>query len=253
MMTMKSVDSWAIHAYADGELDTQERAEVEKLLAANPQARMLHMAILEQKRAIKAGFDATLDEAVPDRLRRATSGFLKHATTPVTSIAAAVAMLALGSFGGWFAGHSSYFDNDDRLPNRAFSAHQIFTSETVHPVEIGASNRDYIGKWLSQKIGADFKVPDLGSFGYSFIGGRLLVEDDVPAGLLMYEKPSGSRLTIYVAANQLQNDKPLLIEQKGQLVVCYWLEPDLVYAVVGMEAKETMLPLAKLAHDGFDS
>src|SRR5579883_1234043 len=61
-------------AYADGELDTTARAEVERAMAADPQIGR-RVAEHEALRArLRSTYDSVLNEPVPDRLRAAARG-----------------------------------------------------------------------------------------------------------------------------------------------------------------------------------
>ncbi len=242
-----------LHAYADGELDNSERAEVEEYLTADPQARAQLDSILRQNRALKMAYEKVLDEPIPASLTRA--GRVKKAArfSPYTSMAAGLAMLVLGGLSGWVAGQHGLFDRNDLLQNRALIAHEIFAPDMDYPVETGTASAEDIGIWLSKRIGTSFKVPDLSSRGYNLMGGRLLVAGAAPAGLLVYEDSTKRRLTIYVAENKSNSHSEYVMEEKGKLLVCYWLEPKLVYALVGEVTREDMVPLAKTAHLGFDA
>jgi anti-sigma factor RsiW len=174
-------------------------------------------------------------------------------------MAASVATLLLGGTVGWF-GASWNADQvmsanafADAFPERALDAHIVFASDIRHPVEVGAADPAHLRTWLEKRVGAEFGVPDLSSKGYTLIGGRLLAEGDKPAGLLMYEDASTKqRLSIYFAKNDRLDNSPMRFSYRGKLMTCFWTEPDLVYALAGEQSKEQMLPLAELAHDGFE-
>jgi anti-sigma factor RsiW len=105
---------------------------------------------------------------------------------------------------------------------------------------------------LSKRMGVKFTIPDLTAKGYTLVGGRLLAEGDKPAGLLMYEDASKQRLAVYIAANDKHTNGAMKIEYRGNLVSCYWVEPDMVYALAGEQPAAEMLTLAQAAHEGFD-
>ena len=253
MITLKTLDSWAIHAYADGELEDRECEQIENILAQDPRAQELLEAVMRQKRVLKTAYDSVLDESIPPSLLRAASYQEKRRGPPYIAIAAAIVMLALGMAGGWFANRYLYISNDALLSDRALTAYNLFSTERDYPAKGRVANRSNVGDWLSKKIGAEFKVPDLVAVGYNFLGGRLLMEGSMPAGLLIYENSAKRRLAIYVASSESGNEDTLSMRQVGKLVTCYWLEPDLAYALIGEETQEAMLSLAKVARAGFDS
>jgi anti-sigma factor RsiW len=255
---IEKMDHWALSAYCDGELDPQDRAAVEKYLTENHDARRVVDSINTQKQALKSAYDSVLEETVPQSLtdainakRTASSGWTKWAQ--VASVA-----LLLGATAGWFG--ATWNINDrmsqnvaDAFQNRALDAHIVFASDFSHAVEVSGANPVQLQNWLERRVGAKFGIPDLTSKGYGLIGGRLLAEGDKPAGLLMYEDAkTKQRLSIYFAKNDRLDNTPMRIQYRDKLMTCFWTEPDLVYALAGEQPKDEMLPLAELAHDGFE-
>ena len=141
-------------------------------------------------------------------------------------------MLIGGSI-GWFAGQNSGQILTASLAQRALVAHKTFAGEVRHPVEVAASEQDHLQAWLSKRVGSEFKIPDLQKDGYTLLGGRLLAESDAPAGQLMYEAADEQRVTIYFSANADGKQTDLKLEQKDQLITCYWRDAKLAMAVTG--------------------
>jgi anti-sigma factor RsiW len=253
---MDKLENWAINAYADDELDAAEQAAVEKELANNPDAQRVLNSIQSQKTSLKRAYDAVLSDPLPPELLRSLQQDEVRPRRQWFAIAASVVMLLTGSAGTYVAmkqfGVGS-LQVAEAFNDRAVNAHLVYAVDFKHPVEVGAKESEHLQSWLSKRVGVDFKIPDLSTHGFSFIGGRLLAEDGTPAGLLMYENAGKQRLSIYVAANTGLSSSPMLIEHKGELTACYWVEPDMVYAVVGAQKASVMVPLAETAHEGFDS
>ncbi len=65
---MKPQDVEKLMAYADGELDSKEHAEVQALLANDPQARETLQAFTQSKPLLQAAYQPVLQEQVPQRL-----------------------------------------------------------------------------------------------------------------------------------------------------------------------------------------
>ncbi|MBG1232099.1 anti-sigma factor family protein [Aestuariivirga litoralis] len=252
-MMFETIENWALHAFADGELQGEEKAKIEALLATDAEARRLLEVIRQQKAALHKTFDGVLNEDVPQALLRSA----RHAPLARSwrgwAVAASVAAMLVGGVAGWtlrdFAGTSAVAE---ALPQRALDAFTVYGGEQRHPVEVNADEKDHLQKWLSKRIGVAFTVPDLSAQGYALIGGRLLPQGASPAGLLMYEDASKKRLVVYVAANAAQKDAPFKVEQHGPLVTCSWVEPSMIYAMAGPQSEAEMLPLAQAAHQGFD-
>ena len=253
-MMFETVENWALHAVVDGELSDVEKADVERLLQRDPEARRMLDVIRREKSALHQAYDPVLAETVPPHLvaavtARATPNLSMAAWRNVA--AAGLVAFLIGGGAGWFARQPD-IAMAETLADKAINTYQVYATDFGHPVEIGANDKDHLQHWLEKRIGVAFAIPDLQPQGYGLVGGRLLAEGDKPAGLLMYENASKQRLIIYVAANQAQSEAAMLVKQKGPLVTCYWVEKDMVYALAGEQGKDEMLGLAAAAHEGFD-
>jgi anti-sigma factor RsiW len=249
---MTILENWALHAYADGELDVTEMADFERHLTQSPEIRTELDAIKRQKQAVKQGFAGVVDESIPPSLLSAAQGRPRRFWPSAASIAAGLALLAIGAGSGWFASERVNESSVATLADRALSAYEVYAVEVRHPVEVPAAEHDHLQAWLSKRVGSPFKVPDLASEGYNLLGGRLLADGSKPAGLLVYEDADKQRMTIFVAANTQKNTSPVEIESKGKLVICYWRDEDLVYAFVGEKTADDMRRLAEAAHEKFE-
>lgn len=124
----------------------------------------------------------------------------------------ATASLLLGSAIG-AAASWTYFDSqpprsaaDDSssLAQRAALAHAIYAPEVRHPVEVRADEKVHLTAWLSKRLEADVRPPELDAEGFALVGGRLLPDEalfprpPLPAAQFMYESVSGHRITLYV-------------------------------------------------------
>jgi anti-sigma factor RsiW len=254
MMKVEMIEKWALHAYADGQLGPDEAREVEQLLQHNEEARKLVADIRQQRAALQQAFHPVLTETIPPALlRSARRPDVAPARWPKWAMAAGLAALIVGSASGWLAGIlTGGSAMAEALPGRALDAYAVYAPEAKHAVEVSAADKDQLEAWFTERIGVKIAVPDLSAKGYSLLGGRLLTEGAKPAGLLIYENTTKKRLVVYVAANDLHTNAPMKVEKRGALVSCFWVEPDLVYALAGEQPASEMLPLADAAHEGFD-
>ena len=251
----ETVSNWALHSYADGELQGLEKRGVERLLQRDETVRRFLALVAQQKQALHNALDGTLQEQVPARLLAAARG-QKPAMFSLrrwAAVAAAILLITVGGLLGsalaerfWPAGSRS------TLADISYGAYKVYSSEVRHPVEVAAADKDHLQAWLSRRVGVKFAVPDLTEKGFTLVGGRLLAEGEKPAGLLVYEDNQLHRVTIYVAANEAKNEAPMLVQQRGTVMTCFWVESDLVYGVSGELSREIMLSLAQAAHEGFD-
>jgi anti-sigma factor RsiW len=229
MMMFETVENWALHAFADGELEGDDKKAVEKLLAENDEARKALAAINYQKAELRKAFSGTLDESIPASLLAAARGPTSRRILPYLVAACAALLFLMGGGIGWFAGENS-----------GQVAHANYSAEPRHSVEVVASEKEHLQAWLSTRVGSEFKIPDLQKDGYTLLGGRLLAESNAPAGQIMYENADKKRMTIFFSANADGKPMDLKLEQKDKLITCYWRDAKLAMAVTADMSSEQM-------------
>jgi anti-sigma factor RsiW len=166
---------------------------------------------------------------------------------PALGRAAAVAVLLLaGAGGGWLArdqlGGEMTAEGID-LPHLAASAHLIYAAEVRHPVEVGADEEEHLVRWLSKRLGADVKAPNLTQSGYRLVGGRLLPAGNGVAGQFMYENPAGTRLTLFLASGRERNETAFRFVEEDGVSVFYWRDAGFGYALSAELPREALLAL----------
>ena len=243
------MDEWALHAYVDDELSAEQRAEVEALMARDPEAARKVAGWKRQRELLKAAFDGALDEPVPQQLAAALrERAAPSRLTPWLAMAAAVLLLIFGGLGGWFLRGEAPVTVAD-LGQQAIEAHTVYAVEIRHPVEVPGADKDHLQAWLTKRVGTAFKVPDLTEQGYALLGGRLLSGDAGPAAMLMYEDQQGQRVSVVLAAPGTDMETALKVQQQGKLTACTWQDGKLAVAVAGEMARDPMLVLAKAVYD----
>ncbi len=198
-----------LHAFVDDGLDPRRRATVEAWLSARPEVATRIAVDCDLRRRLRERLAPIMQEPIPERLRIANL-----APRPVAAVrsgpawwaraAAALVLLLAGAAAGW-AGRAAFrnepvlaFDRPGTLTQDAVAAFRTFVPEAVHPVEVKADQRPHLVQWLSKRMGEAVLVPDLGTFGFSLMGGRIVpTGEDKPAALLMFDDAQGTRLTLY--------------------------------------------------------
>ena len=249
-MTNEHMNEWALHAYVDGELSAEQRAEVEALMARDPEAARKVADWQRQRELLKTAFDGVLDEPVPQQLAAA----LRERTAPSRlspwlAMVAAVLLLLFGGLGGWFLKGETAPTAVADLGQQALEAHSVFAVEVRHPVEVPGTDKAHLQAWLSKRVGAAFTVPDLTEQGYALLGGRLLSGDEGPAAMLMYEDRSGQRLSVLLTSPGSNMETALKVQESGKLIACTWQDGLLAVAVAGEMARDPMLVLAKAVYE----
>jgi len=237
--------------HVDGALPPERAASVERAAAADPQLAARLEADRTVGRALHAAFDPILSEALPQRLAAVQP---RRRLAAVGRAAAAVALVAVGAAGGWFARdvlapHAAQAPAAAALPYAAATAHRVFAVEVRHPVEVGANEEAHLVQWLSRRLGSPIRSPRLDDFGYQLVGGRLLVAAGGPAAQLMYQTAAGQRLTLFVATNPENRETAFRFAEENGASVFYWYDGPLGYALSGEIGRDALLPIARAVYD----
>jgi anti-sigma factor RsiW len=242
-MNTSLISETDLHAYADNQLDANRRAELKACLVNEPEAAAKVQQIQSQNQTLRQHFDGVLDEPLPERL----SSLLQEARWP-RAIAAAIAWLGCGVVLGWFA----HLLLPVPLPAQAgfardaLAAHVLYTAEQRHPVEVPAEQEAHLVAWLSKRLAAPIRAPDLQAQGFSLLGGRLLPGEQAPLAQLMYQSAAAERLTLTVrhAAQPTADTGFKVLEQNG-ISVFYWIDRDYGYALSGTIGRARLLAVAQ--------
>ena len=147
------------------------------------------------------------------------------------------------------AGADAGADSLAALPRRAALAHAVYTPEVRHPVEVGADQQAHLVAWLSKRLGAQLKPPQLAAQGYALEGGRLLPGQSGPVAQFMYRDEGGARLTLYVSTEQTRNrETGFRYAREGQVSVFYWIDGRFGYALSGNLDKAALATVANAVY-----
>ena len=106
----------------------------------------------------------------------------------------------LGVALGWF-GREALLEREGMpttFARQAALTHVLYASDVNRPVEIWAAEEQRLVRWLSRRLGLAVHAPDLNSFGYALVGGRLVAGNQKPAAMFIYENASKQRLSLMV-------------------------------------------------------
>ena len=238
-----AVSELDLHAYVDGRLSEERRAEVEAYLTASAQESERVRAYQEQNEILHTLFDSVLDEPIPPKWRSSR----RHWSFPLRPVAAASVCIIVGGLLGWalrgeYAGRSAKRVDFAR---QAAMAHAVYTPEVRHPVEVSAQQEEHLVGWLSKRLGAPLKAPHLLDLGYELVGGRLLPGDQGPVAQFMYQDKNGQRLTLYIKTDaSTERETAFRFSQEGTVGVFYWIDRQLSYALSGELRKTELLQVA---------
>ncbi len=252
-MTMNRIDDWALHAYVDNEVSAEQRAEIEQHLRADPEMAQKVEAWRRQRELLKHAYDGVLGEALPPSLAATLRTGGNLTARPYLAMAAALALLLFGGLAGWFMSQEQGRLEVADIARDALFAHQVYSAEVRHAVEVKADEKAHLQAWLSKRVGTPFIVPDLTQEGYTLLGGRLLALSGKPAALLMYEDIEANRISILLTSQVAATETALHVEQRGKLIACYWRDGKLGFAVAGGMARDPMMKLARIIYGKFES
>jgi len=261
---LEPVSEDELHAYVDGLLGAERRAQVRQWLLDHPEHAARVDAFRRQNDQLRALFKAVLDEPVPARLLRAAAPRFGAAWQ---RLAAGVLVALLGGVAGWQlraqapvtmaqapAADAGGRETSAAFARRAAVAHAVYAADQRRPVEIDAGHEDQLVAWVSKRMGDPIRPPHLQALGYTLDGGRLLPGASGPVAQFMYTNGEGRRLTLYVAndlravvakagetdAAQGTAETAFRYAQEGSVNVFYWVDGRLGYAIAADESREVL-------------
>jgi anti-sigma factor RsiW len=149
--------------------------------------------------------------------------------------AAAVFVFAIGLSSGWMLRGTGtpILAPDERLIAAAVDAHQLFSVQKRHPVEVVATERAHLTSWLSNTLDRRLVMPDLSPSGLTLVGGRLLPSGASAAAQVMYETADGDRVTLYITPRAPGDPGTTRFEKIGTLGALYWATAAITCTIVG--------------------
>jgi anti-sigma factor RsiW len=169
----------------------------------------------------------------------------------MTAAAAAVfAALFAGGAIGWFARGASAAQPSavEQLIGDALEAHRLYVVEVRHPVEVPGNEKAHLVQWLSKRLEAPLRAPDLDRIGLKLVGGRLLPGAAQPAAFFMYEAASGERFTLYTRRANAA-DSAMRYDAPGQHGALYWIDHAFGFVVSGRADRARLQEIATLAYE----
>ena len=270
-MNPAPIDDLTLHAWLDGELTAERRAEVEAWLQMNPEAASRVRLWAADRELLRTQLAGVLDEPVPAALEQIL--WRKRPARGVSFSegwqrwAAVLAVFALGGALGaalmWRAQPQAPVLAEAGEPawvTRAAVAHAVYVPEVRHPVEVKAQE-EHLSRWLTKRLDVPVKLFDLRAQGFELVGGRLLPDAAGPSAQLMYQQiaaPGASgadakpvRVTVYLRKPDRDTPAAFRYEQQGALGMFYWVEGATAqggpcgYALVGELPRERLLAMAE--------
>lgn len=249
-MNQPPVTEADLQAYVDRRLEGARLADVEAYLAANPSEAARIGSYRMQAERLREIYAPLLDEIVPDRLARSVA--VRRST--LLRWVAVLAWVSIGAGSGWqlhefFQGRGAPAAQAP-IARHAAVAHATYSPEVRHPVEVGADQEAHLVAWLSKRLGAKVRAPNLETVGYSLVGGRLLPGEQNPVAQFMYQCKAGTRVTLYVRTEVPNHEETAFrYSDEGAVRVFYWIDRTFGYALSSADiGKDTLLKVANTAY-----
>lgn len=250
-----------LHAYVDNQLSAEKVDAVEALMRKNPQIAQQVHKWQQQNKAISELFDNEAFTEIPDQLnlkRLNENSNKKGENTRKTprfySLAASLTLIVISGTIGWFAHDLSQpmTPNTANFVSSAISAHQVYTVEVLHPVEVNADKQKHLVAWLSKRIDHPLAVPDLQDYGYNLLGGRLLsMRKGRTAAQLMFENEEGKRVTLLVSKNPSYQDQAFHLKNESGVNAFYWMDTNVAYSIASKMNSNSLRKLSKSVYEQF--
>ncbi len=240
-------DDAELQAYVDKQLDDARRAQIEHWLEEHPEEAATVAHYQAQNQALHDAYEPLLSRPAGDRFRSLSR--VRQESARIWQIAAVVALL-VGAGAGWIA--NDYTDvgrnTDFALTHGAVIAHRTYEREVRHAVEVPANEEKHLVAWLSKRLDAPVRAPDLSARGFELVGGRMLPAESGPAAQFMYENDAGDRLTLYVERNRTGDQTAFRFVSEDEISAFYWKDGPLAYALIGRAGREDLLGLARVTY-----
>jgi anti-sigma factor RsiW len=175
--------TYAVDAYADGELDPMRAIEIEKLMDEKPELRQRYDSVLNLRAALRA---AAAQDRASDRLQPQIERTVGKQSAP--SRGAWPALAASFAFGLLAAAAITWMLFVPRGPGfeeMIVSAH-MRSLLAAQPYDVPSSDRHTVKPWLSRKVPQSPDVVDLTQSGFPLIGGRVDVIAGDPVATIVY-------------------------------------------------------------------
>jgi anti-sigma factor RsiW len=248
-MNMKPITEDDLQAYVDNALDAERHRDVAEYLLDNPEADARVTAYRTQAAALRFSLDSVAREPVPSRLNLRTIAAAHppaRRQTPFRLAAAAVLLLAVGATGGWMVKGYTLPPTEGvaALAQEASASFGTFAPDRLHPVEVRADGGDTLQQFAAATLGRSAAIPDLSKAGYRLMGGRVIPTAHGPGLMLMYDDDKGTRLVMLSRPMMVDQNKPMVASQTGDVRGWSWAKNGMGYSLVGALPHEQLHPVA---------
>jgi anti-sigma factor RsiW len=176
-------DDGLLQAHVDGELDPASAAAFEKRLATDPGLRARYDSLLSLRRLLHA---VPRDEVPVDRLRKRIDAAVEKQPVDRRSWRALAAAALIGAVLGAAATVTFMRPDLGRETSSLVVTNHIRGLLAPQPFDIASSDRHEIKPWFTSRLPESPQIVDLGSDGFTLVGGRVDVLGEQPVATVIY-------------------------------------------------------------------
>lgn len=233
-----------LHAYLDGQLSAERRADVDAWLRAHPQQAERVEGWRRDGAALRAALAEPARPNVPELALHTVRRRLAARRRARVGVAAMLLLsLGCGSLLGWQVRGQHEAASHPPMAD-AVAAYHLF-AEDAAPLAFDGGSHAAMQAWLRAHFGKAGAIPDLASQGYALAGGRLLSTAEGPAAMLVYQDATNARIALYLRPRTARLSQPGE-RRDGRLLAQYWVEGGTAFALVGPATESALRRLAPL-------
>ena len=269
------LDEERLQDYIDDRMDERERAEFAAQLLADPEAARYADELRLQNEALKLVGVDVLDEEIPPHLsetvrradrghavrsedgrgrKRIPAGVLGGVFAGTAALVNAAIVLAVfvtgGALGWWGHGQLNVAPTADDLAIRSGrDAYLLYAIENSFPVEFTQDRATELDDWIQRVFSARVTPPDLGDYGYKYVGGRLLPWSDGNFGFYLFENTDRSRVAmVWWPRESPPSAISTALKYRG-VNARYWGSKGFGFALYGDEKNSELEKLSQSAYE----
>jgi anti-sigma factor RsiW len=159
-------------------------------------------------------------------------GLKRQSRRHLASAAVLLIAVSVGGFSGWQAREMTLVGT--QLPmTDALQAYRLIAQQGILPADYKVSEDGDMQGWLDRYFTQANRLPDLSNAGFKPLSGRLLSTEQGPAAMVVYENPTGQKISFYVRPPGPKNFMlPRGSRSDGGLQAEYWSGGGYNYAMV---------------------
>jgi anti-sigma factor RsiW len=223
-----------LHAYVDHQLSDADRRLVETFLATNAEISERVRAWQQDAQQLRAALGGALQQPanpeldpvlIRQRLKRQSRRHLASAAMLLIAV-------SIGGVGGWQAREMAFVSTQAPMTD-AIQAYRLIAQQGILPADYKVSDDGDMQVWLDRYFTKANRLPDLSDAGFKPVSGRLLSTEQGPAAMVIYEDPTGHKISFYVRPPGPKNYLlPRGSRSDGELQAEYWSGAGYNYAMV---------------------